>query len=348
MSAWGSSCTAIAWTAALVACGGSGVRGETSADEEPVAVRTAPVEEEALAIPVGASGTLGPKEEIALSFKVGGVIDRVLVDAGARVRAGDTLAALDLREIDAGVARAQSGTEKAERDLARVRRLYDDSVATRAQVQDAETAARIARADLDAARFNRRYAVIVAPARGVLLRRLAEPGEIIAPGIPVVLLGSRGRGTVMRVGLADRDVVRVQLGDSARVRLDALPQRVFDGVVSEVAAAAEPGTGTYAVEIAVPTAVDLAAGLVGRVEIRPSRSQRMMIVPIEAILEADGTEATVFALSADGRRAERRRVTVAFIAGDRVAIGRGLTGVQVVVTEGAAYLRDGDIVRIMP
>src|SRR5690606_286500 len=138
------------------------------------------------------------------------------------------------------------------------------------QLEDTETAAEVARADLASAAFNRRYAVIVAPAAGVVLGRSAESGETVAPGAAVLVFGSRARGSVVRVGLADRDRVRVQVGDAARVRFDALPGRAFDGRVSEIGAAAQAGTGTYAVEIAVPNAQGLASGLIGAVEIRPA------------------------------------------------------------------------------
>jgi hypothetical protein len=73
-----------------------------------------------------------------------------------------------------------------------------------------------------------------------------------------------------------------------------------------------------------------------------------MLVPIEAILEADGAQATVYALSSDGSRAERRRVTVAFIDGNRVAVARGLEGVTTVLTDGAAYVDEGVVVRVTP
>ena len=233
---------------------------------------------------------------------------------------------LDLREIDAGLAKARSGAEKSARDLARMRRLYRDSVVTLAQFQDAETADEMARADLETAAVNRRYAVIVAPAAGVVLRRSAEPGENIAAGAPVLVVGTRGGGkaNLVEIGLADRDVVSVERGDPAVARFDALPGRAFPGRVTRIGAAADPTTGTYLVEITLDEGGALAAGLVGTVEIRPKRGTPTALVPIESVLEADGSEATVYALSADGARAERRRVTVAFIDGSRVAIADGL------------------------
>ncbi len=333
---------------ALGGCARSGAQESNRATDEPAIVRAAPVTDTILARTIAATGSVAPEDEIALGFKIGGVIARIAVDAGDPVRAGQTLASLDLREIDAALAKARSAAAKADRDLARARRLYADSVVALVQLQDAETAAEVAGADRAAAAFNRRYAVIVAPASGVVLSRRAEPGENVEPGATVLVLGSRGRGNVLEVGLADRDVVSVRKGDPAVARFDAHPGRAFAGRVSRIGAAADPATGTYEVEIALDDADGLAAGLVGRVEIRPAHGAPTTLVPIEAVLEADGDGATVYALSADGTRAERRRVTVAFIEGNQVAVADGLEGATRVLTDGAAYLDDGAAVMVAP
>lgn len=332
----------------LAACGRD-AKAEAPRGPDAVAVRTAPVTREWVTRPVEATGTLHSKDEIQLSFKIGGIVAQVLVAEGQQVRRGQPLATLDLREVDAQVAAARSGVDKAERDLARAEALYADSVATLAQVQDARTGADVARSGLQAAAFNRRYATIVAPADGVVLRRLAEGGELVSPGAPVVVLGSSERGQVLRVGVADRDAVRLKPGDAATVRFDAFPGEAFAGSVREVAPAADPRTGTYQVEVTVSGGGrPLANGLVGRVEILPAAGTEMALVPIQAVLEADGTEATVYTLAADGRTARRLPVTVGFIAGERVAVSGGLDGVGSVVTDGAAYLGDGAAVKVVP
>jgi len=332
----------------LAACGRS-AKAEPAQVAEAVAVRTAPVAREWVTRPVEATGTLHSKDELQLSFKMPGVVARVLVAEGQQVRRGQTLATLDLREIDAQVAAARSGVDKAQRDLERAETLYADSVATLAQVQDARTGAEVARSGLQAAAFNRRYAAIVAPADGVVLRRLAEGGELVSPGQPVLVLGSSERGQVLRVGVADRDAVRLKPGDAATVRFDAFPGEQFAGSVREVAPAADPMTGTYQVEVSVDGGGrPLSSGLVGRVELRPAAGTEMALVPIQAILEADGDAATVYTLTADGKRARRLPVTVGFISGERVAVSGGLDGVGSVVTDGAAYLGDGAAVQVVP
>lgn len=341
--------SAVAALGALSGCSGGHTESPATADRSAV-VRAAPVTDTVLARPIMATGTVAPADQAALGFKIGGVIQRIAVDAGDRVRAGQVLASLDLREIDAALARARSGAAKTARDVERARRLHADSVVSRAQFQDAETANDIAQADLRAAAVNRGYAVIVAPVDGRVLRRDAEPGENIAAGATVLVVGSAGgqRGQVIELGLADRDAVSVREGDPATAQFDAFPGRVFSGRVTRIGAAADPGTGTYLVEVALGAADGLSAGLVGRVEIRPSRGSPATLVPIAALLDADGDAATMYVLSPDGRRAERRRVSVAFIAGDRVAVTGGLEGATRVLTDGAAYLDDGAAVRVTP
>ena len=336
------------WSIAIAGCARGRAAPPDARDKTPVAVRVGRAAFELVSRPVTATGTLGPKEEVPLSFKVGGVIAELRVDEGQSVRAGDTLALLDLSEIDAAVVRARSAADKAERDLIRAQRLYGDSVATLEQAQNAETGRDVARAELETAAFNRRYAIIVAPASGVILKRTAEPGELVQAGVPILKLGSHARGVVVRAGLADRDVVRVRLGDRALVRFDAFPDRAFDGTVTELAGASDPMTGTYDVEVTVPAASRLASGLVGQLEIRPAATHTVALIPIESLLEADGLHATVFAVSADGQHAERRSVTIAFVTGDRVAVMSGLEGVTTVVTDGAGYLDDGATLRVQP
>lgn len=310
------------------------------------AVRVVPLHDSVVARPVTGAGALAPRDELPLSFKIGGVVTRVLVDAGDRVQAGQLLATLDPREIDAGVSKAASAVEKAERDLARAQRLYGDSVVTLAQLQDARTGVEVARADLEAAQFNQRYARIVAPASGTILGRQAAAGELVSAGAPVLLLGSQARGTVFRVDLVDRDVVRVRRSALATVQLDAYPTRTFRGTVTEIAAAPTPGTGTYAVQISLPDATGLATGLVGRAEVAASAAEAVTIVPVEAVVEADGDRAVVYILGAD-RKATRREVEVAFVDGSRLGVRGALAGASTVITEGAAYLNDGDAVRVV-
>lgn len=314
-------------------------------ERPPVPIRTAPITTEAFAAPIIATGTLGASAETPLGFKIGGVISRIAVDEGDNVTAGQLLAVVDQGEIDAAVTKAQAAVTKAERDLARARALYRDSVISLDRLQDATTAHEVAAADVRTAEFNRRYAAIRAPAAGTIQRRLAEVGQTVGPGTPVLLLAVRGRSGVVRLGLADRDAARIVVGDSASVRFGFLPERTFRGRVSRIAPMATAGTGTYEAEVDLTEQGPWAdrgvvAGLVADVTLHPSRTSSVTIIPIAALTEADGDSAIVFVVRTGGGRAERRTVRIAGLSGDRALVRSGLEGASAVVTDGAAFLRD--------
>jgi multidrug efflux system membrane fusion protein len=343
--------TLLAGPLALVACGGQ------PAPDESTAITPAPVRAEAVMSASSvqqtrAVGVLAPRNELKLSFKVGGVIDTMLVDAGDRVRKGQPLAALKGAEVAASVAQATEAVAKARRDLERAQRLRIDEVATDEQVQDLDTAYKVARSSLEAVRFNASFASIAAPADGVIFDRLAEAGELVQPGQPVLLLGATDSGWVVRTGLADRDAMRIEVGQAASVVFDAFPGRTFDGKVTRIGASADRLTGTFEVEIEVqPAGTRFARGLVAKValDLEPLQATAAdaMLVPVVALVEANGPQATVFVLDAGRNVARRKQVTLGPILGEKVVVTTGLQAGEQVITDGAAWLTDGRAVHVV-
>lgn len=306
---------------------------------------------------ISVTGTLAGKEEVALAFKIGGVVSRIAVDAGQSVRAGQVLAELRPTEIAAQVATAQEATRKAERDLARVTHLFADSVATLEQLQDARTGLEVANNSLHIAQFNADYAVIRAPGDGIVLSRTAEPGQVIEPGRSVLTVRRNGRGMVVTVGLPDRDAVRVKLGDEADVQFDAVPGKHFAARVTQRAAAATSGSGDYAIEVTLGEAANtLPTGLVAHVALQPARTaalttRQRTLVPLDALVDADADSAAVFVLRADGKSVSRRPLKLSDVAESLqtalVPVVSGLTGTEKVVTAGMSRLVDGSSVRVI-
>ncbi len=312
------------------------------------AVEVAVVVDTLLSESVTATGMVMAKDEASLSFKIGGVIESVAADVGDVVRGGQVLATLALPEIASVVAKAEAGLAKAERDLARTERLYRDSVVARERVEDAATGRDLALADLTAARFNAQYAVIRARARGTILRRLAEPGQVIGAGMPVVMIAGDAGGQVVRAGIIDRDVARLSVGDRGTIRV-ATHTEAYSVRVRRIGSAAAAGAGTYPVEFALDRAVrlggGLASGLVAEVTVTPSKQRPVRLVPIGALLEADADSGWVISLD-EASKARRHRVQVGGIIGEWVTILGGLDGVSRVVSRGAAYLAEGEQTRV--
>jgi multidrug efflux system membrane fusion protein len=329
----------------IIACGKD--QGEAQAHSGvPVTVEAVTYQE--VSIPVHSSGKLVSGDEAKLSFKVGGLVGRIPADEGEAVREGQLLAELKLDEIQAQVEAARSAYEKAKRDMERTQRLYGDSAATLEQLQDATTALKVAQSALEIAEFNQAHAVILAPADGRVLKRFVEENELVGPGVPVFLFGSSQKGWTVRVGVTDRDLIRLEIGDSATVTFDAYPGRDLAAVISEIGQAADALTGTYEVKLVVEEGqYHLASGFVAAVDIHPAKCEPMHVVPVEAVMEGDGEDAYVYVPDESGRIARKTAVRVGCLAGDSVAIRSGLEGVGYVITQGAAYLTDNTPIRIV-
>jgi RND family efflux transporter MFP subunit len=330
---------AMVFLAALVGCRADGQTASAEAQRVRVAAATLGPGQPA----IRASGLLEAKDQMQLAFKVGGVIARFYVDEGASVERGQLLARLEQTEVAAQVAQAREWAEKTARDRDRAEHLYADSVITREQVEDARTAAAMAAAQLQTAEFNSGYSQIRAPAKGTVLRRLAQERELVAAGNPVLVLSDAGRGYVVRAALADRAFLAVALGDPVNVEFDAYPGRTFFGTVSRLTRAADPRTGTFDVEIKVaPQNASLASGLVAKVAINPHLdTPPLPRIPIGALVEGDESHAWVFVLDSTGTHAKRRGIDVAFLDGDSVAVRTGVAAGERIVTEGAAFIDDG-------
>ena len=312
-----------------------------------VPVRLEAVRKLRLAQPVHTSGRLASSSEIKLSFKIGGIIDRISVREGQKVRKGQVLASLKLDEIEGRVTQARAGFEKAQRDFKRVQNLYADSVTTLEQMQNAESGLKVARSNLEIAEFNLTHAVIAAPSDGHILKKLAEAGELTGSGQPILFFGSQSGRWIVKTGVADRDLVHLSLGDSASIRFDAWPGRNFPAAVQEIAAGPDPQNGLYEIKLALnPFSESLFSGFIAGVDIYPSVKEMVSVIPFEALVSVSNLAGYVYRIDKDSL-AVKISVEIAYFLDDDAVIRKGLEGIDAVITEGAAYLRGNKKVKVV-
>ncbi|MFZ2869129.1 efflux RND transporter periplasmic adaptor subunit [Zavarzinia sp.] len=334
---------------ALAGLATPGLAAEDAAKEQPARPVAATAAVLALdASDIRSSGLVAYKREVVLSFKIGGIIQGFSVDVGDMVTQGQSLAILDTSEIDAQWREVVANVEKARRDVQRVAPLVGQGFAAQARLDDARTALAMAEANRDSVAFNRGLAEIKAPADGVILAREVESGQIVPAGLTVLTLGDIGSGRVVKVGIADRDVVKIALGDGASVRLPGIGAPTT-AHVSRIAPKGDMRTGAFMVELSLDdTSLQLPSGLVADVAIRPrsAAESRVVMIPASAILEGFGAEGSVFVIDPATSRVARRRVAFGPLSGENVQIRDGLQPGEKVVSAGAGYLRDGDEVRV--
>jgi RND family efflux transporter MFP subunit len=255
------------------------------------------------------------------------------------------LADIEPAEVEAQTMQAQQLDDKAARDLERGEKLRAEEVISLEQLQNLRTQREMAAAALRAARFNRQRAAIVAPAAGTILRRLAEQNEQVQAGQPVLVLGSAARALLVRAAISDRNLVQLKRGDRVGVTLDAMPGATLTGTVTSLALAADTASGLFPLEVELEaTKLGLASGMIATLRIvAPAGGEQLVRVPASAIVAADGDRASVFVV--ESGKANRRAVRVAFLEDAQVALSSGVRAGEQVVSAGAPYLDDGEVVR---
>ncbi len=337
----------------IAACGkakGEEKQPTKTDDAEVIAIKTVKVQEKNMVHDIVATGILASKAESKLSFKTGGIISKIYVKEGDDIKAGQLLATLDLTEINSQVAQAKLGVEKSERDLQRAKNLYADTVATLETVQNATTGADIARKSLQIVQFNQRFSEIRAAKGGRVIKKLMNAGELAGPGMPVFFINeamASNSDWVVRVGVSDKDWAALRNGNIVKINFDAYPNENFEGRVSKLADMADPMSGTYEVEVTVNTkGKRLASGLFAHVALKPSSSSVMSVIPIEALVEGNGSEGFVFSLSADSASVVKNPVKILSIHEREIGISSAVP-IKEVITEGSSYLTEKSKVKLV-
>jgi RND family efflux transporter MFP subunit len=329
-------------------CSHSAGKPETlKINAERIPVRVLEVSRQEIAPVIHTSGLFTTDDETVLSFKTGGIIEKIFVKEGDAVVQGQLLAALNLTEINAQVAQANLALEKAKRDYQRAQNLYRDSVATLEQFQNAKTALEIADRQAEAARFNRTYSEIRAVANGFVLRKMANEGQVVGPGTPVLQTNGAGNNNwKLRAGVSDREWATISIGDNAVIKTDASPEEEMEAKVTRKSEGADPLNGTFAIELTIDkNNLSLASGMYGQAVIEASKKQSYWSIPYEALLDGNAQAGYVFTVTADNK-AQKTPVQIQRIERNRVIISSGLHDNSSVIISGSAYLKDGSPVEI--
>ncbi|KGE13572.1 efflux RND transporter periplasmic adaptor subunit [Sphingobacterium deserti] len=317
-------------------------------DTVPVALLS--LHNSASAVAFEATGTFTTDDETMLSFKSGGVIEKMFVREGDAVRPGQLLARVHQDEIDAHASQARLAVEKAKRDYDRASKLYRDSVTTLEQMQNAQTALSVAQQDLKSIQFNKQYAEIRSTSNGYVLARLAQEGQVVGPGTPVFQVNSANEGHwELKVGVSDRQWSMIQIGDTASIRADVFGEQAFPASVTRKSEGLDPNTGTFSIFLRLARAPKnkLASGVFARAEFRKSSKQNAVWnIPYESLLDGNGKEGYVF-VTHDNKTAKRVKVSLGGISADQVTVLSGLDSATALIVSGSPYLVDGAPIKVI-
>jgi len=305
------------------------------------------------------TGVVGARVQTDLGFRVPGKVLRRLVDVGQTVRQGQPLMRIDPSDLGLqahaqaeAVTAARARARQAIDDEARYRDLVADGAVSASAYDQYKAAADSARAQLsaaeaqyDVARNAASYAVLVADADGIVVDTLAEPGQVVAAGQPVVRLAHAGpREAIVQLP----ETVRPQLGSQAQARLYGSDNLSGGARLRQLADAADRLTRTYEARYVLDGAL-AAAPLGATVTVRLAEDgaggTAGLQVPAAAVFDA-GKGTGVWVVSGNPARVAWRRVRVRGLGDDTARVDGELKTGDRVIALGAHLLHDGDAVRV--
>lgn len=365
-----SGCFLVATAATVAGCHSDVVARQATAQT----VQAHVVESQLQQAPVNvrATGTLHAHETAVLSAQVVGRIQQVLVHEGDSVKVGQTLVLLDdatlraaVHQSEAGLMAAQSQQAAAQTDsdlaastLERYKQLQAqksvspqemDEVARRAEsaaqrldALRAQTEA--AKAQGSSARAMLGYTRLRAPFAGMVTARMADPGTLAGPGVPLLQVDSAGP-LQLQATVDESAVASVHVGKRIQVSIDGAPAAGSAGTVTEIVPAADPASHTFLIKIDLAASKQLRAGMYGTAEI-PTGSHQAILVANSSIV-VRGSLPCAYVLDGNGI-AQLRYVTLGTAQGNLVEVLSGISASEKLVDDPADRDLAGKRIEVRP
>jgi len=328
--------------AVFAGCSGRHETEASGANLPPIRVQTAVAHFQDVPTYAEVAGTVRPVRHALVAAKIMGTIEEMPVVLGQRVGAGDRIAKIAAGEIAERVRQAQAQLNQARRDLERERDLLARNASTSETVKNLEDRLVLTQAVVREAEVALGHATVSAPFDGVVARKIANAGDLAAPGSPLIEIEGTSEFTV-EAGIPDSLARGLAVGAPIAVAIPT-SRTGFTGTVAEISSAADSATRTVLVKILVPAGVPASSGQYSIVQV-PADRVRALSIPAGAV-SVFGQMERVFVV--EGGRAVLRLVKTGAAQGGRVEVLSGLSEGDRVVVGPPAGLREGRRLEVAP
>jgi HlyD family secretion protein len=363
---------------ALILAGAAALTLSACREAETTAAAATPVAEHRVDVPaltVGTadlestlqiSGNLAPRTRVAIFAKLQGTLSRVGVEIGDRVRAGQAVATMDRREIDAQVDAAaaavnvaHAGLEASEATLAnaileheRAQKLFESGAISRQRLDAADTSRRAASAQRDLAKASvaqadaalrrarevQRDTTLTSPIDGVVVERNYDAGSLASPGDKPVVVVADLRVLKLEAGVSELEAGRLRTGMPARISVQARPGETFDGRLAAIAPEVDARNRHFAIEVRTNNPGTLLSGMYATAAIPLEHVSGALAVPRDAVATRDGHRVV---LKVDGTKVREVAITEGLSTGTHVEIADGLKAGDVIVADARRNVAPG-------
>lgn len=349
----------------------AGSRGGAGGGGRAQTVQTGVVSSGKVSEKITLTGALKAKERVEVSSRIAGRILKLNADVGQAVTRGALLVTIEDDEIqqqlerskasiavvDATIAQREAELSNAKAELDRRRKLSDEGLLPRTELDALEMRHRVAQSQAELARAQRRQAEaeqrelairqsqtrIYAPITGVVAQRQLDLGALANANTPIITLVSVNP-MVIEARTSERDIARIRRGATVSVTVDSLPEQTFSGRVLRIQPQLDAQTRNGIVEIEIANRGGVLKGeMFARAVLDLGSQRETILLPRDALIYR-GEQPGVYFIEADA--AKFQPVETGLTQDDKVEVVNGLKVGDVVITRGSNLLKDGDRVRV--
>jgi RND family efflux transporter MFP subunit len=290
-------------------------------------------------------GLLTPLYKMNVQTNTGGIVEAMLVELGQTVRKGQALARMESEVSAAQYAQAKAAYDLAKTSFDRQKALYTAEVISQQAFETAESQFKQAEAQYNVAKKNLEDCTLTAPRDGVVSFINYDVGDNASRGSAVIVIADYSK-IILRVGVVDRDIAKVRIGQNAAVHIDGL-DRVYTGKIIGAGSLADDKTGAYPVRIEIDNSAGLIKpGMFGRARLTLEYYAKAKVVPLDT-LALRGESKGLYEITS-GNIVRFTPVTVNFEFEDKAYVQSSLAFGSRIVAKGQEFVVDGEEVEVVP
>lgn len=295
---------------------------------------------------ISLSGNVEGSKTVRLGFLVAGKIDFISVNEGERVSKGQLLSSLDPASYNIARELADIQLSQVQDEYNRLKIMYDSNSLSESDFSKINYGLQQARAQQKLHSKNLADTRLYSPIDGILLRKLAEVGEITGVGVPLFVV-SDIRKIKVNAFIPESELHKIRLGQKATVNVSSLPE-TYQGRIIEAGAAADPASRAFSLKIEVDNpGMLIRPGMIAEVKISTGTENEILAVPASAIRHDLNSRSYVFIADTARSRAFRMDVVPGEIIDGNIGIVSGLKEGDIIITGGQHKLVDGSSISIV-
>lgn len=291
-----------------------------------------------------ANGTFAPNQEVKISAETPGVVTRVLVQEGASVKAGQTLAVIKADQQNVNLANAQAMYNNAQTEVARFKSAYETGGVTKQQLDQVNLQLENAKNNLRSAQITAGDVNVKASFAGIINKKSVEPGSFVNPGMELFEVVNVST-LKLKVNVDEKNVGSLKIGQVIKVDAPTLSSQEFNGKTTFIAPKADASLN-FPVELEIENTAsnDLKAGMFGNAYFGESQLNNVLTIPRTAFVGSVSSN-RVF-VHKDGK-AVLTNVVSGRTFGEHIEVISGIEKGTEVITSGQINLADGAAVEVI-